>query len=250
MIGEPTRYELLAAAHTARLIDTAGNDCEDARSGYRTMATDGLYPPLALRVGESLLLEAGLLRVEARRLIPSLLLHSLAMIDNDDDALVLLSRLIRSSRNEVDRLDAGMAGEEHVLAEVKRELETLGHHDLGQHCERVSLVSDHFGYDIAAPTLDGLTRRLEVKTQTSTTAPMVARFFITRNEYDVGRDNPTEWALVVCIFDQPSGDVMTVGWCRAVTLTPYLPVDHSGHWTEAIVKLPASALADGIPPAI
>lgn len=89
-------------------------------------------------------------------------------------------------------------------------------------------------------------RRLEVKTQTVDASPATVRFYLTRNEYDTGRSNPTEWALVSCSRTR-TGDLALLGWCRAATLTSYLPVDQAGKWTEALVKVPLSALTRGLP---
>jgi hypothetical protein len=72
------------------------------------------------------------------------------------------------------------------------------------------------------------------------------RFFLSRNEYEVGRRNPDQWALVACTFGAAGVDsVDIVGWCRAITIQPYLPDDCGGRWTEALVRLPASQLRGG-----
>jgi hypothetical protein len=114
----------------------------------------------------------------------------------------------------------------------------------------VSLISDALGYDVNAPTLGAATRRLEVKTQGSNAAATV-RFFLSRNEYEVGRRHTTSWALVMCCAPTgPSGAVEICGWCRADSLALYLPDDRNGRWTEAMVRMPTVALAAGFPPAV
>ncbi len=244
-----THHQVAAAIQVARLIDDRGNGRGDARSSYLTTATDQAFSPSSLRAGEGLLLAANLLRLEDGRLVPTVGLRSLAAIEEVERAAATLSRLIDERARDVDRTAIGSAGEEHVLAEVRGELEALDRPDLAAMCERVSLVSDYFGFDITAPLLGAGERRLEVKTQTVVGPVSTIRFYLSRNEYDVGRRNPAEWALVACT--RSAADVIeTVGWCRAATLNGYLPQDQGGRWTEAQVQIPTSLLIEGFPPAV
>lgn len=246
----PTAHQLAAAVQVARLIDAAGNAHEDARAAYRTTPTDASFAPESLRAGEGLLLAAGLLRLESGRLEPTPALSSFVAISDSDLAAQSLDRMVEERTATVDHGETGNAGEEAVLALVRSDLEALYRPDLASQCERVSLVSDWFGYDITAPKVTGATRRLEVKTMSADGAPATVRFFLSRNEYDTGRANPAEWAMVACWRSRETGQVDVLGWCRAATLNAYLPADQGGRWTEALIHMPVSVLTRGFPAAV
>ncbi len=249
MTASPTRYQIAAAIQVAKFIDSAGNAHEDARSSYRTTATQKTFPPSTLTMGEGLLIAAGLLRLENGKLLPMPALSSLTATRDEDTIAATIERLIAERNRKVDRSNVGAAGEEFVLIELQGEFETLHRPDLATECTRVSLISDYFGYDITAPTLDGSSiRRLEVKTQTAEELLSSFRFYLTRNEYDVGRSNPTEWSMVACSRVTLGDEIRILGWCRAATLSPYLPVDQGGRWTEALALIPTSLLTPGLPP--
>lgn len=241
-----TAHQLAAAAQVAKFIDAAGNDVTDAHTSYALTSTDQSFTSSTLRAGEALLIEAGMLRLIEGRLTPTERLAAFVSIGDATEAAATLDRILDHQASEDDRALAGAAGEEFVLATVKDELHRLHRPDAADRCERVSLISDAFGYDINAPTVGDTMRRLEVKTQTVDDNPSTARFFLTRNEYDTGRSNPAEWALVACSRAR-NGDLALLGWCRAATLTSYLPADQGGKWTEALVKLPLSVLSPGFP---
>ncbi|WP_376773577.1 protein NO VEIN domain-containing protein [Nonomuraea endophytica] len=147
------------------------------------------------------------------------------------------------------RARIGALGEEFVKAACEAELTDLGRDDLGKQVARVSLISDGFGYDISAPNIRGELRLLEIKTQCVPSSSQF-RLYISRNEYEVGRTE-ANWALVCCDMAGASdGDISIAGWCRGETLGPYLPEDHNGRWTEAMVVLPRGVLLPGFPSAI
>lgn len=245
-----TRHELGAAVQVARLVDATGSAHEDARDAYLTTPTRDTFAPETLRTAEGLLLEAGLLRLDNHRLLPTPALGALAGIDDDEGAANVLAGTLVERAEAVDRSETGAAGELYVLERLRADLIALNYPDLAEQCEQVSLVSDWFGYDLSAPKADGMVRRLEVKTMTSAGRPATVRFFLSRNEYDTGRRNASEWALVACTRDRESGQVELLGWCRAAALTAYLPVDQSGRWTEAQVSLPVTALMPAFPAAV
>lgn len=241
-----TAHELAAAAQVAKLIDAAGNDQSDARRSYALTSTDQSFTSSTMRAGEGLLLEAGMLRLVEGRLVPTARLASFASIGDDTEAAAALDRILDRQASEADRALIGTAGEEFVLAAVRHELRRLHRPDVADRCERVSLISDAFGYDINAPTLGDAMRRLEVKTQTIDGRSSTVRFYLSRNEYDTGRSNPAEWALVACSRTR-SEELTLLGWCRAATLASYLPADQGGRWTEALVHVPLSVLSPGLP---
>lgn len=245
----PTAHELAAAVLVARFIDQRGNAQSDAHASYAVTATDMGFAPSALRAGEGILIAAGLLRLESGRLIPTTALGNFVAISDEAEASRTLERIVEQTSDDLARAEAGAAGEEFVLNLVRENLTILHRADLAERCERVSLISDWFGYDVSAPTLGEAVRRLEVKTQSADPIPATFRFYLSRNEYDVGRANPNEWALVACALARESPPTL-LGWCRASTLSAYLPVDQGGKWTEALVSIPRSVLTPGFPSSV
>ena len=245
----PTLYELAAALRVARLVDAPGNQVSDVQAAYRGALTQGQHADAALRVGERLLLHANLLSGLDGVLSPTLRLHMLTKLDDATalTALALIFDELPRADGERDKDATGLAGETKVLEQCRAELQKLGRPDLVEAVQQVSLISDSIGYDILAPTLGGVPRRLEVKTASGPRRDLF-RFFISRNEYDVGRRMPSEWSLVACQLVDARVEV--IGWTRSGSLHPYLPDDASGRWTEALIQFPQSALFPGIPPAV
>ncbi|WP_373318042.1 protein NO VEIN domain-containing protein [Virgisporangium aliadipatigenens] len=217
-----------------------------------------MYSPATLREAEAALLHANLILRVDRRIRPTDQLVRLRAFEDRDAVEILavcLAVFAGTPDHEVNpdapsapltdpdqRAEIGAAAEDFVLDVCRRELDSLGRSDLAAKTQRVSLISDSLGFDILAPVIGGASRRLEVKGQSTSSRPFV-RFFLTRNEFEVGRRCP-EWSLVCC---QVGSSPNVVGWCKAGTLAPYLPQDRNGRWTEALVTLPISTLFPGLP---
>jgi hypothetical protein len=146
--------------------------------------------------------------------------------------------------------EVGEAGEQAVIAECRRELQASGRTELVSKVYQASRLSDELGYDVVAPTLSGPKRRLEVKTS-GRSGPMV-EFYLSRNEADVGRRDPS-WALVACTL-LSGGEVRIEGWCRMAYLESMLPSDQQplsdgrGRWATVRIRLPRTSLNPGLPP--
>lgn len=249
----PTLFQVSAALWVIRAVDVGGTDATALDRAFQNAVTLGRFPRVDLDGAYSLLVERGLLvTVEGRTNHHDMLTELLALPDTA--ALPLLTRLLIASpdvEGEVDdavrREMIGALGEETVIAWCVDELRALGHHDLAIQVRRVSLISDRFGYDISAPSIGAELRMLEAKTSTSA-SNKTFRFYLTRNEYEVGRRNPRQWAMVACASDGETATLL--GWCRASELERYLPDDGNGHWIEALVNLPIRALLPGAPSAL
>ncbi|TMK40068.1 MAG: DUF3883 domain-containing protein [Actinobacteria bacterium] len=291
--GLPPGHLIQAALEVARWLDAHGAPVQDARHTYIRQPTGGIYPPDDLRRAERLLVEAGLVREQDETLYPLPELTTLAFLDDDIAHETLLSHCLLAApppwlnqeplvippeavpvldallpdaerreaflialgrRVQPEALEAlGAVGEDCVTAAARAELEELGREDLAAAVRRVSLLSDQLGYDVVAPGPDDKTRRLEVKCS-GRRADGLARFFLSRNEGEVGRRDP-DWALVYCQVDAATGagaeDVEIVGWCRARNLESYLPTDApGGRWRTVEITMPLTALFDGLPPAV
>ncbi|MCB9637244.1 MAG: DUF3883 domain-containing protein [Sandaracinus sp.] len=251
--GTVGRHQLRAAALVLTVLGGRPCSIELARRSYRSVSTHGEHSSLELQRGEDLLVTLGLVTRTARMLRPRVV--DLDDLDENFVEAVMGELLnegaaapITHDRSGAFRARIGSAGEEAVVRACHEELVALNATSLVMKVERVSLVSDAFGYDVRAPRLDGSERLMEVKTQLGEGRGTV-RFFLTRNEYDVGRDEP-DWSLVMCITTSPSlDDVRVHGWCPVDALEPYLPLDNYGRWTEACVTLPRSVLRPGLPSA-
>ncbi len=247
-----TGFQLSAALWVIRAIDERGSNATTLDAAFHGAVTLGRFPrpdldnALRLLRGRDLLVAEGGLTRHNGTVLPLLMLP-------DESALPLLAELLavaeRDDEDEnADRTAAlGAIGEEAVVAWCTDELQQLARIDLVDHVQRVSLISDRFGFDVSAPSIHADSRMLEVKT-TFAKSGKTFRFFLTRNEYEVGRRHSSRWALVACRADEAGASV--IGWCRASELERYLPDDANGRWTEALVHLPVSALLPGAPSAV
>lgn len=249
-MAELTDHQLRAAVVVARLIDVTGNALDDAQESYRLAATQGLHPSQELRAAEQILIRAGLLTVDRGRICVSQGLVQLCALNDPEAAVRLLRGLIGARELRDSRSETGAAGEEHVVASLRKELRALGRADLAHSVARVSLISDSFGYDIHAPMVSGPPRLLEVKTESTLAQEPLFTLFISRHEFEVGQRNADSWALVACRRHPVLEVVEVVGWCRSTALDPYLPSDRHGRWMEARVALPAHLLIPGAPPPV
>ncbi len=253
MIGSAfSSHQLSAALQVGRMIDLRGSDLAATRRSYGLAATQGQFPVTDLAAAEGLLLSAGLVEIRDSQMHLSSRLLLLLQLEGGAAAELLAHYLSQktSSPDDADRRAViGAAGEELVVQACRRDLQQMGGLALLSAVQRVSLISDNFGYDVVAPTLDRRIRRLEIK---SSSRPVVSsvRFYLSRNEFDAGRRHPHEWALVTCTVGADAAGGTVVGWCRAEALIPYLPSDVNGRWTEAFVVLPVGALNAGLPSSI
>ena len=137
----------------------------------------------------------------------------------------------------------GEAAEESVVTACRALLAERGRGDLARKVRRVSLISDSVGYDIQSPDLSGSECRLEVKCFRG----RHPRFYITRNEFEVGLRLP-RWYLVLCRAG-PNSFPSVVGWTTLTPLVGKMPsdLDKSARWQSAKVQCSESELRPGLP---
>lgn len=142
--------------------------------------------------------------------------------------------------------EIGDTGEDYVVLSCRSQLHSLGASTLANAVRRVSLISDELGYDIVAPRINSSTRRIEVKTVSSSGNSV--GFYISRNEINVGLADQ-DWALVVVRV--AAGDCAILGWTSAESLRSLLPrdCDWRGSWQTARLTVALSYLQRGLPPA-
>lgn len=254
----PSEHELRAALWQARLLDASGSTGEDLQLAHRLTATEGRFPAASLEDAQRSLLDLGLVvATEGKHQLSDALAVIVAL--DDPDALALLRRywehqlqLESGAQGSSDQRELiGSVGEELVAQLAQAELQRVGRSDLAQQVQRVSLVDDGLGYDVQAPTLHGTSRMMEVKSSSAKSTGSFG-FFLSRNEHDVGVNNPTAWSLVACIVGEGLvvDDAHLLGWAPASALRLYLPEDGNGRWTEAFVRLPQAVFTPGLPPAV
>lgn len=182
----------------------------------------------------------------AAELIPTIETETLQVILPDADRREAFLMALGIKHEAEAKSQLGELGEVYVVAETKREFETLGRPDLAERVRRVSAISDQLGYDVVAPTLGDSKRRMEVKTTRKLGHNV--EFFITRNEAEVAQRDPT-WSLVICRVEKDD-TVDILGWCAGSAIECYLPTDRNprGRWTVSHISLSISALEPGLPP--
>jgi hypothetical protein len=87
--GLPSRHAAHAALHVAAIVDGLGSRAVDAQESYWHHATGGTFSPSDLRLGERLLLDAGLLLDIGGTFLPTVDLREL-LAGTIEDALVAL----------------------------------------------------------------------------------------------------------------------------------------------------------------
>jgi hypothetical protein len=279
--GLPTEHAIRSAIIVATIIGTTGALIGEVRESYWRRAGGGLQSPHDLRIGQDLLTSCDLVVLDGDWLMPSLECHTLIEADALDAALILCSRAwidqrvvdtgdpefladlntlvpdVSRRQHLIDGLAAkfddtqqrlvGSIGEELVLKAARSELGAIGRLDLARQVQQVSMHNDRAGFDIAAPRIDGSVRLLEVKSTTSLDPH--AFVYVSRNEFEVGRLNREDWALVVCeVTDTTTRDGQVIGWCSSDHVQEVTPVEAArGRWETLRVEIELPRLFPSLP---
>lgn len=177
-------------------------------------------------------------------LVPEGVLRSLRMLLGDE-AQVSSMLLAAHSRIDTARLmELGGLGELAVVQACRRVLAENGAAHQCDKVVRVSVISDHFGYDVESPGLRGEWARMEVKTCAAVGTR--ADIYLSRNEARVGACDP-QWYLVVCEAVEDTARI--IGWCTFSKVASLLPRDgcSSGRWQTAKLSLDVNDLSSGLP---
>lgn len=136
----------------------------------------------------------------APEFIPQQDLKAIVWLAEDLEEILVSSNLyVYGIRDDELREMLGNAGESAVMSALRRN---------GNNPRQVSLVSDHFGYDIEIKNSNG-TFGIEVKAAVTNTA---MRAFISRNEFDVAKRMADRWKLIQVTF---SSGVIARGYAVA-----------------------------------
>lgn len=273
-------HAVQSAIQVALIVGLNASFQVDAQESYWKRAVGGEFGPIDFKLGEQLLVDAGLIQRHDGLLDPTFKLNALLDGDEDDAFMFVVSHLptaeididivdlqlqntsldqdqrsritdtiIRKFEDEKRRL-IGQIGEEVVVRACRDELRGLGRPDLARKVRQVSLENDAAGYDVMAPRVAGMDRLLEVKATTSKVDPVT--FFISRNESRVGIQNKN-WSLVVCghiDIEARTGDVL--GWLASSDLSSEYPQDSSERcsWESSKLTVPIAELKPNLPSAI
>lgn len=276
MAALPSAYQCDAAAAVARLIDEQGSTARRLDTSFRRHASAGVFTVGDLNDGLNVLLAAGLAIAGTAgvSLTPDGL--ELGLASGDDATAILISAYLQSlspaaavdvitqletggndpldGDNRIDGLfnDAfrrllGASGEEVVANSAREQLQYVGRPDLADQVRRVSLISDSYGFDVEAPSPGGQLRLFEVKSITSEHTPDI-EFYLSRNEFEVGRRN-SNWHLVICcVHDVNKARGTVVGWLNPADLEPHVAADRGqGLWQSILFRVDRAALAPGLP---
>ncbi|MFL5350690.1 MAG: protein NO VEIN domain-containing protein [Hyalangium sp.] len=93
--GCPSGFLLRSALLVAGCMGASGTSVSAARGAYRALPTSGLYTPDDLERGEGLLLESGLLSLEASQLVPAPELLELCALPPEEGLRLLLIRYLQ-----------------------------------------------------------------------------------------------------------------------------------------------------------
>jgi len=141
-----------------------------------------------------------------------------------------------------DLTEIGRLGEEAVL-EALRDAVDVDHQKLIRH---VSQEDDTLGYDIRSPSVSGHRDQQLIEVKTTVRQQEKFRFFLSRNEYRVGSNNPN-WAIV---FVRLRNSIPIIeGFIRAKELAGMMPNDTSenARWRVAEIELSPSEFQSNLP---
>lgn len=137
----------------------------------------------------------------------------------------------------------GDKGEAFVVKQLHETLDSSLHREI----KHVAKINDFAGFDIYAPSVLNPDNRflLEVKTSTKN-VPGQFEFFLSRNEYEVGRKN-RNWCIV-CVRQQDER-MSIIGHVYCYQIESRLPrdVNELGQWMKSKVVIEDSLLRTDLP---
>ena len=147
-----------------------------------------------------------------------------------------------SHKFEYERLaEIGKIGEEAVITLLRAALPVSQHERIIQ----VSLTNDGAGFDILAPSQIDNTNDLLLEVKTTIRPGPTFDFFLTRNEYRVGMQNPN-WKLVfVRITDSVP---MVLGTLKKIGFGSWIPIDQDkrAKWQSVKISIENEDLSESL----
>lgn len=143
--------------------------------------------------------------------------------------------------NLINRI-TGLEGEEFVVDLLNKQLPR----GITSRIEHVSLKDDSAGYDIASPSTSDPERTVLLEVKTTTRPGQYLRYFLSRNEADVGLRHQN-WFLVFVVVRHGAHEL--AGFASMSAIRHELPVDPPGntHWMSARMESSISDLRPNLP---
>jgi hypothetical protein len=171
-----------------------------------------------------------------------------SLLAGSEVAWEIASEIGDNATEETNLFDAdqlkkiGDLGELRVLEELKDSLETHLHHRISH----VSRRDDSAGFDISSPSIKDVDRQLKLEVKTTCRPGNNFRFFLSRNEFEVGiRDK--NWRLV---FVQLSNNVaILLGHLPVSVIAARFPIDQEDdiRWQNVRVDFARDLIKPGLP---
>lgn len=147
-----------------------------------------------------------------------------------------------SKKFENERLnEIGMLGEEAVIKHL-REVLPISQHERIIH---VSLTNDAAGFDILAPSWNNTANDLLLEIKTTIRPGPSFDFFLSRNEYRVGIQNPN-WKLVFVRIVDSTPNIL--GTLKTSGFGSWIPIDQDkrAKWQSVKITIETQDMAEGI----
>jgi hypothetical protein len=238
-----------AIASTLALIGENGIPADDFKNFSSFGGDYGLGYLDHSRAVEFLLAEGAIAEEQGHLVLRQLVSSAWVMESLLSGDAWLLSKLnslpTRIWKFEPDRAvlrEIGLAGEEFVIECLRSTLDRDLHHSI----EHVSLTNDAAGFDIRAMSVYESRGPLMLEIKSTVSTGRRFRFFLSRNEANVGATN-SSWYLVFVRKTQAGWELL--GHVPSRDVAPLLPQDRSGNlqWSEVSGSVPLDAIFPGLP---
>lgn len=148
-----------------------------------------------------------------------------------------------SRKFENDHLiEIGRTGEAAVIDRLLKVLPA-------EQCNRVlhvSLTNDAAGYDIFAPSTVDSSNELLLEVKTSVRPGENFAFYLSRNEYRVGSQNPNWYLIFVRVVDSVPE---ILGYVKANSFQAWLPTEHDDRskWQSVLINMDVKGMSPDLP---
>lgn len=137
----------------------------------------------------------------------------------------------------------GDSGEKFVIYSIKSKLPSEMHSKI----IHVADVNDYAGYDIYSPSVNNIEKNVKIEVKTSTrNRDQDIQFFLSRNEFEVGRRN-RDWCIVFVSIDNGTKQILGHLYCYQIESRLPRDVDPSANWQNCKILVDTFLLHGGLP---
>ncbi len=138
--------------------------------------------------------------------------------------------------------EIGLDGELFVIEKFKERIAKEFHKDI----KHVSLKDDSAGYDIITPSINHKYGKVLLEVKTSIRPSKKFNFFISRNEYEVGLQNPNWYLIFVQILN---GEKQILGFLKPSFFSELIPIekDSTVKWHSLKITVDKENINKGLP---